>query len=226
MGFSFKHKKENIMSINKLQKTKRTMSAPLSIVKDTHNHLNYALSCAYHFTDPLSVSIDTGTVRIYQRIDADGWHELKQSTMPNGYQVVHPRTIKTDGTINHHICYVHRLVAASYVENSNGNKYVDHIDGDKQNNAPSNLRWVTARENQLYRRLSEIKKLKPHNRGCSSGMLKQGRYLKLSADGQETLYFKRLTDAAKALGCTSQNISMCLRRNYRVCGWNAELINL
>lgn len=220
-----KYKTTKIMNNNQLQSKKRNMSAPNAIVKDSNNHLSYAISCAIQFTDPLSVSIDTGAVKVFQQNTDGSWTELKQGTTRNGYQVVHPLTV-VNGKTARHLCYVHRLVASTYCDNPKGNSYVDHIDGDRQNNAPTNLRWVTARENQLYRRLSELKKLKPHNRGCTRDAIKQGRYLKLSATGEEPVYFQTLTDAAKALGCTSQNISMCLRRNYRVCGWNVELVRI
>jgi len=46
--------------------------------------------------------------------------------------------------------YVHRLVAAAFLENPDGKPFVDHIDGDRTNNYLSNLRWVTGKENVRY----------------------------------------------------------------------------
>lgn len=46
--------------------------------------------------------------------------------------------------------YVHRLVASAFHQNPHNLPQVDHIDGDRKNNAASNLRWVSVRDNALY----------------------------------------------------------------------------
>lgn len=53
------------------------------------------------------------------------------------------------------ICYngkmkyvlIHRLVAEAFVPNPENKTIVDHIDNDRYNNKPNNLRWVTTQEN-------------------------------------------------------------------------------
>ena len=48
---------------------------------------------------------------------------------------------------------IHRLVASAWVHNPNPGKFdtVDHMDSDTQNNAATNLRWVTKRLNCVHR---------------------------------------------------------------------------
>ena len=42
---------------------------------------------------------------------------------------------------------VHRVVAECFIPNPEGKPQVDHIDGNRANNAVSNLRWATHQEN-------------------------------------------------------------------------------
>ena len=48
---------------------------------------------------------------------------------------------------------LHRLLAKAFIPNPEGKPYVDHIDGNKQNNDLSNLRWATYIENGRNKRI-------------------------------------------------------------------------
>ena len=46
--------------------------------------------------------------------------------------------------------YVHRLVAAAFIPNPWQLPEVNHLDGDKTNNVPANLMWVTHQQNVIH----------------------------------------------------------------------------
>lgn len=47
-------------------------------------------------------------------------------------------------------CKIHRVVALAFLAKPNGKDQINHKDGNKTNNAVSNLEWVTASENALH----------------------------------------------------------------------------
>lgn len=70
--------------------------------------------------------------------------ELALTIQPNGYIRVNLR--KNQQSYSQ---YVHRLVALAFVEGDRTLE-VNHIDGNKQNNAAANLEWVTHKRNMRH----------------------------------------------------------------------------
>lgn len=55
---------------------------------------------------------------------------------------------------------VHRLVASAFVDNPHGLPQINHKDGNKDNNAASNLEWVTQGENNRHAIKTSLRKAK------------------------------------------------------------------
>lgn len=86
----------------------------------------------------------------HYEVSDDGQVRRVGSSMPlrprkhgGGYQMV---ALSEDGVTTYHT--IHRLVASAFIGIST--LEVNHKDGDKQNNAVSNLEWVTRSQNQRH----------------------------------------------------------------------------
>jgi hypothetical protein len=76
------------------------------------------------------------------------WHTYKQISPykhRKGYWIVNI----TIAYKKRRHCYIHRLVAETYIPNPCGFPEVDHIDENKSNNGVDNLQWMDHRDNCL-----------------------------------------------------------------------------
>ena len=99
---------------------------------------------------------------------------------------------------------VHRLVAMTYIDNPNGYKYVNHIDGDKKNNHIGNLEWVTSSDNQkhAYKNGLKIASRKTINN-------------KIVINIENGVYYNSIKEAALVYGLGKSNLAQMLRGQVR-----------
>lgn len=125
---------------------------------------------------------------------------------------------------------IHRLLAEAFIPNPENKPTVDHIDGNRQNNALSNLRWATYSE-QNSRFLTN---------GVRSERIKVSHYIeyrKKRGGGHESwgnideeFYFDMIKDAASYFDVSIGNISLMLKhgeigRRGKMRGYQFEYID-
>ncbi len=76
--------------------------------------------------------------------------QLKISTNAN-YRVCY--IWLNDGT--NKLCYLHRLLAITFIPNPDNKPVVNHKDSNKLNNSIDNLEWATYQENNIHSLLSK-----------------------------------------------------------------------
>lgn len=66
---------------------------------------------------------------------------------------------------------IHKLVAQAFIPNSNGFKYINHKDEDKQNNNVDNLEWCTSEYNNTYKDVHLRRKKYSHRKNYEKDVL-------------------------------------------------------
>ena len=98
---------------------------------------------------------------------------------------------------------VHRIVAEAFIPKIEEKTHVDHIDGNRQNNVYTNLRWCTPKEN------SNFELCKKH---ISEANGKKVLCIELDK------LFGSTMEAERETGINQQSISMCCRGKLKSAG--------
>lgn len=141
---------------------------------------------------------DKGTVVSFARKSPRALAPIVQA---NGYAQI---ALCKGGDIYH--VSLHRVIASVFCERAPGKDYVNHKDGNKLNNAASNLEWVTAKEN--IRHAIDVLGVDYH---AANG--RQRRVLR--GDGE---LFESIAEAGRQTGCNRRNISLVLCGKRHRCG--------
>ena len=116
------------------------------------------------------------------------WRPLKQNDNGLGYLRV--------GIGHENPVYVHRLVAETFIPNPDPQRktQINHIDGNKHNNAVDNLEWCTPSENDRHAFAIGLKK-------------SIGRPVRVVETGE---VFESQAECARAIYGIQGNIALCL----------------
>ena len=104
--------------------------------------------------------------------------------------------------------YYHRVMAYMFIPNPDNKHFVDHINGNRQDNRIENLRWCTQKENNNFEPYRKSQKDSSKNKAVCQYDL----------DGNLINTYKSIHQASRETGVNRCNISSC-------CGGNNKTAN-
>ena len=112
---------------------------------------------------------------------------------------------------------VHRLVALTYIQNSQKKEYVNHKDGNKLNNNVNNLEWVTPSENNIHAFKMGLNKSPTKGKFGKDNHLSKKVY-QLNKENAIINCFFGLREAERITGINHVLISRCCKNKIKTAG--------
>ena len=142
-----------------------------------------------------------------------------KTKMFNGYKII---GLVKDGSRNSY--FVHRLVALTFLgEPSSPDLVVNHKDGNRLNNTPDNLEWITQRENMqhYWTCLATDRLNKKEENRLKKLKLKEEKELNHKIICIETgEIFDSQVNAAERYGVSKMAISKAIKKGSMTCGFH------
>ena len=135
---------------------------------------------------------------------------LKQVDTGKGYMAV---TLCFNGIPKRH--YVHRLVAATFLDNKENKPEVNHIDGVRHNNNLINLEWVTRSENHFHR--YEVLKKPATNKGKFGSLNWLSKKVGMYKDNMLIKEYPAVMEASRDLNISESSIRCCITGRTKLC---------
>lgn len=125
------------------------------------------------------------------------------------------------------IFFVHRLVAFAFIEVDKNRKFVNHKNGDRNDNRVENLEWCTTSENGKHS-FRELGRIHPKGMLGKSGILNKRNLSvnQLTLDGRFIKKWFSIKEAADKTGCWKNAIGFCCHGTQKTSGgFRWEFVN-